>query len=221
MREPTVASVMTSPVITAAPQTPVKELVATLSRNGISAVAVVGPEGGLIGVVSEADILPKQEFHGGADPVPHGMPKRRVRWYRAQGLCAAEVMTTPVVTIGAHESVALAARRLAEAQVRRLFVVDTDNRLVGVVSRRDVLGAFLRSDNELRAEIEDHVLQGELRPLRVAVRDGVTTVDGRVQRRTDIELVCQLVRAVPGVIGVRSNLTYRVDDVDSSEVRRM
>jgi CBS domain-containing protein len=221
MREPTVASVMTSPVITVTPETPVKELVETLSRNGISAVPVVGPEGGLIGVVSEADVLPKPEFHGGADPLPRGMPKRRVRWYRALGLCAAELMTTPVVTIGSHESVALAARRLAEADVRRLFVVDADNQLVGVVSRRDVLSAFLCSDEELRAELEDHVLLGELGTLRVAVKDGVATVDGQVDRRADIELVCQLVRAVPGVIGVRSNLSHRTDDVDSSEVRRM
>lgn len=220
MREPTVASVMTSPVITVTPHTPVKELVAILSRNGISAVPVVGPGGGLVGVVSEADMLPKREFHGGADVLPRGMPKRRVRWYRALGLYAAEVMTAPVITIRPYESVALAARRLAEQGVRRLFVVDAANQLVGVVSRRDVLGAFLRSDDELRAEIEEHVLQGELQPLRVAVEDGVARVDGQVERRTDIELVCGLVRAVPGVIGVRSHLTYRTDEVDSSEVRR-
>lgn len=65
------------------------------------------------------------------------------------------------------------------------------------------------------------MLQGELGTLRVAVKDGVATVDGQVDRRADIELVCQLVRAVPGVIGVRSNLSHRTDDVDSSEVRRM
>src|SRR5690349_7373983 len=112
MRERTVASVMTSPVISVAADTPIKELVATLTRNGISAVPVVGPGGGVIGVVSEADVLPKQEFHGGADPLPRGMPQRRVRWYRALGLCAAEVMTTPVIAIRSDEPVALAARRL-------------------------------------------------------------------------------------------------------------
>src|SRR5262245_32808812 len=103
MREPTVASVMTTKVITVTPQTPFKDVVATLSGNGISAVPVVGPHGALIGVVSEADLLPKQEFHGGADPIPHGVPRRRARWYRALGLTAAELMTTPAVTIGPDE----------------------------------------------------------------------------------------------------------------------
>src|SRR6266545_2712575 len=127
MREPTVASVMTTKVITVGPETPFKEVVAALSGNGISAVPVVGPRGKVVGVVSEADVLPKQEFHGGADPQPRGVPRRRVRWYRAQGLCAAEVMTTPVVTIGPDDSVTLAARRLAEKKVRRLFVIDADD----------------------------------------------------------------------------------------------
>src|SRR6266545_8390204 len=124
MREPTVASVMTTKVITVAPETPFREVVATLAGNGISAVPVVGPRGKVIGVVSEADVLPKQEFHGGTDPVPHGLPRRRVRWYRSLGLCAAEVMTTPVITIGPDDPITLAARRLAETKVRRLFVLD-------------------------------------------------------------------------------------------------
>src|SRR4051794_16067543 len=101
MLEPKVSSVMTATVITVAPETPFKDVVAVLSGSasgsGIGAVPVVGPGGGLLGVVSEADVLAKQEFHGGADPVPHGAPRRRVRWYRAQGMCAAEVMTSPVI----------------------------------------------------------------------------------------------------------------------------
>lgn len=218
MREPTVASVMTTKVITVTPETPFKDVVATLSGNGISAVPVVGPEGKLIGVVSEADLLPKQEFHGGADPVPHGVARRRGRWFRALGQCAAELMTTPAVTIGPDASVTLTARRLAEHRVRRLFVVNAAGQLVGVVSRRDVLGTFLRADNEIRADIEEQVLGAPLGPspestVRVSVRDGVVTVDGEVERRSDTGLCVHLIRAVPGVVSVRSNLTYRTDDL--------
>jgi len=216
MREPTVASVMTTPVITVGAETSFKDVVAALSGNGISAVPVVGPHGTLIGVVSEADVLPKQEFHGGADPVPHGVPRRRVRWFRSLGLCAAELMTTPVITIEPGAPVTLAARRMAEKRVRRLFVVD-DDELVGVVSRRDVLGVFLRPDSEIRADIVEHVLHRELGvapvAVRVEVRDGVVTVDGEIGRRSQIEVAGRLIRAVSGVVSMRNNLRYRVDDL--------
>ena len=218
MREPTVASVMTTAVITVAPETPFKDVVVTLSGNGISAVPVVGPHGTVIGVVSEADVLPKQEFHGGADPIPHGVSRRRTRWFRSLGLCAAELMTTPVLTIGPDASVTLAARRLAEHRVRRLFVVDAAGRLVGVVSRHDILGTFLRADNDIRADIEELVLAAPLGPtpesaVSVEVRGGVATVDGEVEKRSDTEVCVYLIRAVPGVVSVRSNLRYRTDDL--------
>ena len=218
MREPTVASVMTANVITVTPETPFKDVVATLSGNGVSAVPVIGPNGRLLGVVSEADLLPKQEFHGGADPVPHGVARRRARWFRALGLYAAELMTTPTFTIEPDASVTLAARRLAEHRVRRLFVVDKEGWLVGVVSRRDVLGTFLRADDAIRADIEEQVLGAPLGPspestVRVTVRDGVVTVDGEVEKRSDTGSCVYLIRAVPGVVSVRSNLTYRTDDL--------
>lgn len=216
MREPTVASVMTTAVITVAPETPFKDVVATLSGNGISAVPVVGPQDTVIGVVSEADVLPKQEFHGGADPMPHGVPRRRTRWFRSLGLCAAELMTTPALTIGPDESVTLAARRLAENRVRRLFVVDADNRLVGVVSRHDILGTFLRADNEIRTDIEEHVLRHGMwvipGTVNVQVTNGVATLDGTLEHRSAVDVAAQLTQAVTGVVGVHNNLRYVVDD---------
>ena len=216
MREPTVSSVMTTKVITVGPETSFKDVVETLSGNGISAVPVVGPQGKVVGVVSEADVLPKQEFHGGADPQPRGLPRRRVRWYRSLGLCAAEVMTSPVVTIGPDDSVTLAARRLAEKKVRRLFVVDTDDHLVGVVSRRDVLGTFLRPDSEIRTDIQETLnvtFGAEAERMTTRVTDGVAIVDGGLERRSQTALVVRLIRSVPGVVGVRSNLGYRIDDM--------
>jgi CBS domain-containing protein len=216
MSEPKVSSVMTTKVISVAPETSFKDVVAVLSGNGIGAVPVIGPGGGIVGVVSEADVLPKQEFHGGSDPAPLGSRSRRVRWYRAQGLCAAEVMTTPVATIGPDEPLAVAARRLAEEGVRRLFVVD-DDELVGVVSRRDILGMFLRSDDEIRAEVETAVRDElGLAPgtVRVSVKAGVVAVAGELAKRSETGLVTHLVRAVPGVVSVRSELTYRTDDLE-------
>jgi CBS domain-containing protein len=218
MREPTVSAVMTTRVIAVAPQTSFKDVVATLSGNGISAVPVIGEKGALIGVVSEADVLPKQEFHGGADPAPHGVARRRMRYFRSLGLCAAELMSTPVITIGPEAPVTLAARRLAEHRVRRLFVVDAAGTLVGVVSRRDIMAMFLRSDDEIRAEIKAQVLDRALKlpagpAVRVEVLDGVAVLDGELDRRSQVELAIRLTRRVPGVVSVRNNLSYHVDDL--------
>lgn len=217
MREPTVAAVMTTPVVTAGPEMLFKDLVTLLAENRISAVPVVDSAGHPVGVVSEADVLSKQEFHGGTDVLPWWAGRRRkARWHKATGFSAAEVMTTPVITIGVDEPVAAAARRLADKRVRRLFVVDADGVLTGVVSRHDVLGMFLRSDNEIRADIEELVLRkgmwfipGEV---AVGVSDGVATLDGAVEHRSTVAIAEKLTNAVPGVVGVHNNLRYVVDD---------
>lgn len=146
MEETTVASVMTSNVVTAGPDTPFRELVATMAEHEVGAVPVVDRYGWPIGVVSEADLLAKQEFHGGQDELPHGDRAGRERWYRAMARNAAEVMTTPVRAVHADEPVSFATRLLARTGVRRLFVIDRDGRLIGVVSRRDLLRVHLRAE---------------------------------------------------------------------------
>lgn len=215
MLEPTVASVMTTDVITVRPDTPFKAIVATMMDNHVSAVPVVGAGGAVVGVVSEADVLPKQEFRGGTDDLPRWDRGDRIRWYRSRGLTAAELMSAPVLTIATDEPVTVAAKRLAKEGIRRLFAVDRAGRLVGVVSRRDLLGLFLRGDAEIRTDIEQQVLNGldmAAAPVRARVVAGVATLDGMLERRSDIEVVCRLTQAIPGVVAVRSNLRYRTDD---------
>lgn len=217
MREPTVASVMTRPVITASPDLSFKDLVILLTGKGISAVPVVDVHGRPLGVVSEADALAKQEFHGGADPLSWlAGPRKRARRRKAAGVTAADLMTTPVVTIGVDEPVAAAARRLAEKRLRRLFVVDAGGRLVGVVSRHDILGTFLRADNEIRTDIEERVLRHGMwvipGTVDVQVTNGVATLDGTLEHRSAVDVAAQLTQAVTGVVGVHNNLRYVVDD---------
>ena len=217
MREPTVASVMTRPVITARPDLSFKDLVILLTDEGISAVPVVDEHGRPLGVASEADALAKQEFHGGVDALSWlAGRRRRVRRRKAAGVTAADLMTTPVVTIGVDEPVAGAARRLAEKRLRRLFVVDADGRLVGVVSRHDILGTFLRSDNEIQTDIEEQVLRRGMwvipGTVDVQVTNGVVALDGTLEHRSAVDIVGRLTRAVTGVVGVHNNLRYVVDD---------
>jgi CBS domain-containing protein len=214
VREPNVASVMTTQVVTASPETLFRDLVETLTDKRISAVPVVDAAGRPVGVVSEADVLAKQEFHGGRDEIPHDRAGRD-RWYRALAHTAGEVMTTPVRTVHADEPLSVAARQLAAEKVRRLFVTDHIGRLVGVVSRRDLLRVYRYTDDELCTRVE--ALLAEIGvpsgAIQVRVEAGVATVDGELDRRSRVDAAVRAVQALPGVVGVHNNLRYLVDDV--------
>lgn len=214
MREPEVASVMTTQVVTATQETLFRDLVETLTEKRISAVPVVDRDGRPIGVVSEADVLAKQEFHGGRDDIPHDRVGR-ARWYRALAHTAGEVMTTPVRVVYADEPLSAAARLLAAAKVRRLFVTDRDGHLVGVVSRRDLLRVYGLTDDELRVRVV--ALLGEIGApsgaVDASVEAGVVTVEGQLDRRAQVDVTVRAIQALPGVVGVRNNLGYLVDDV--------
>ncbi|WP_020658881.1 CBS domain-containing protein [Amycolatopsis benzoatilytica] len=203
-----VSAVMTASPVCVRPETPVKDIAQVLTSEGISAVAVVGHDGLLIGVVSEMDLLPLL-----SEPArwPHRKAARK-----ASGRTARDVMTSPVVTVGAGEPVSAAAARMEKTRLRRLFVVD-GGRPVGVVARRDVLGVLTRPDPEIEQDVVTGVLLETLQlgpdRARVAVHAGVVTVAGRVERRSEIGPVTRLIEEVPGVVAVCNGLDYVWDDV--------
>lgn len=213
MRELTVAMVMTKDPITVTPDTGFKDIAEILTRHSISAVPVVGGDGVLIGVVSEADLTHKQE-----DPEPPPLlAQRHARqvWLKANAERAIDLMTVPVRAVEANETVSFAARELNRRGVRRLFVMD-HGRLVGVVSRRDLLKVFLRSDEEIRADIEHEVFQrvlwADLNAITVTVNRGVVTLAGQLDRRSEVEIAGRLTTTVPGVVEVRNRLDCGWDD---------
>lgn len=221
MRGPTVESVMTTDVVFVSRLTPFKDVVALLTERGISAVPVVDEFGTPIGVVSEADLLAKEEFASGAEPLGlFAGHDQRHRWRKAMGMTAGEVMTTPVVTVEAGAAVSAAAHRLAQAHVRRLFVVGPDGRLAGVVSRRDMLKLFLRTDEQIREDIGREVLAralwAEPSAVGVEVCDGVVTLTGHFERRSEAEIAVRLTATRPGVVGVVDKLRYEWDDVTAA-----
>jgi CBS domain-containing protein len=124
-------------------------------------------------------------------------------------------MTTPVRAVHADEPLSVAARLLATAKVRRLFVTDREGRLVGVVSRRDLLRVYRYTDGELRTGVEALLAEIGVPPGAVAVRveHGVVTVDGELDRRGRVDTTVCAVQALSGVVGVRNDLRYLVDDV--------
>ncbi|WP_330275867.1 CBS domain-containing protein [Lentzea sp. NBC_00516] len=217
MREPTVASLMTREVISADVDSPFKDLVRLLEDNGISAVPVL--DGGYpVGVVSEADLLPKEEFRGGTEEAPGVFARSAVkhRWEQASGLTARDIMTTPVKSVAPDLAASAAARELAAAGVRRLFVMDDDGALVGVLSRRDLLKLFLREDDELKTVIRDEIFGRMLWvdpfSVEVEVSEGVVTMRGQLERQSEVEIAGHLVRALPGVVDVLNELRPEWND---------
>ena len=215
-----VKDLMTTQVVTVGPATPFKELVARLAEHRVSALPVVDDAGWVLGVVSEADLLLKEEFPDPDADLPLIWTKRRRAEHdKAAAAVARDLMTVAVVSITPDATVAKAARRMHTAQVKRLPVLGEGGRLVGIISRSDLLKVFNRADHAIRREIIDEVIVGEfmLDPERffIQVHEGVAVLEGRVEQRSLIPWLVRAVRGVEGVVRVEDRLAYEVDDRDA------
>jgi CBS domain-containing protein len=214
-----VRDLMTTEVVTFQPTTPFKEIVAQLGRHRISGAPVVDADGRLVGIVSEADLLLKEEH-----PDPDSETallwtrRRRTEWGKAAAATAGELMTSDPVTVPPTATVGEAARQLHAAGVKRLPVVDERGRLVGICSRRDLLQIFARGDDAIRREIVEEVLAGQLQggpgDVSVEVADGVVVLGGTLARRSLIPVLLHAVHGVEGVVRVEDRLGFAVDDSD-------
>jgi CBS domain-containing protein len=219
-----VKDLMTTPVVTVAPTTPFTEIVARLAEHRVSAVPVVDNDQRVLGVVSEADLLLKEEFPEPDKDIPLFWTKRRrLERRKAAATTARDLMSSVVVISTPPEAtVAEAARRMHTAGVKRLPVVDRTGRLVGIVSRSDLLKVFDRSDDAIRREIIDDVIVGEfmMAPSRffLHVTDGVVVLQGRVESRSLLPYVVRAVQGVEGVVRVENRLTYDLDDRGADRV---
>lgn len=216
----TVRDVMTTPVFSVTPDAPLKDVAHLLIEHRISGVPVVDAGGAVLGVVSEADFLLKE---GGRDA-------GRRRWFgrfvgesrattarqaKVGAITAGEAMTSPAATIEADSSTTAAAALMVDRAVNRLPVIE-DGRLIGIVSRADLVRAFVRSDDQLAESIRQDVL---LRVLwldpglfDVEVINGVATIRGHVERRSIAEMIERAVRNVPGIVDVVSAVTWEMED---------
>jgi CBS domain-containing protein len=189
--------VMTSPPITVTPDTHCKEAAALLVRHRISALPVVDATGALVGLVSEADLLTLEttpDPRSQATPLPVTVPVPTH---------VGEVMTAPVHTVDEDDDIGFVAQRMLEANVKRFPVLRGD-RVVGIVSRHDLIKVIARTDQEVAAGVERALNEEGLRltSLAVTVRDGVVELSGNGDRQT-LRLAEILARAVPGVLDVR------------------
>src|SRR6266566_5616129 len=178
-----VGDVMTTKVITATPSTPFKQLVELLAAHRIGGVPVVDEDGRVQGVVSEPDLVLKQEYPRDHEPGLGERLRHRADQARSHGTVAKDLMSSPAVTIGEDATVGEAARLMDARCIKRLPVVDELGLLVGIVSRSDLLRVFLRSDEEIRAEVRTEVIgrQMAMDPGRFFVDvDGGVHVDQRL-----------------------------------------
>ncbi|MFJ9566206.1 CBS domain-containing protein [Streptomyces fuscichromogenes] len=206
----TVSDVMTHTAVAVGRDAPFKDVVALMDQWKVSAVPVLEGEGRVIGVVSEADLLPKEEFRD-SDPDRFTQRDRLADLAKAGGVTAEELMSAPAVTVHADATLAEAARIMARRRVKRLPVVDGVGMLEGIVSRADLLKVFFREDEELCEEVRHEVVE-RLFPLsadhiKVEVGEGVVTLTGWIGSTGLAPVAERLARAVEGVVDVRCHLT--------------
>ena len=210
-----VEDVMSVDVATVRPETSLKDAAQELSGHAISGMPVVDDDGRIRGVISEADVLAKEqsepEDDAGFMARLLGRDERRDSRRFAARLVS-DAMTSPAITIERYWPVSVAARRMLEHGVNRLPVVQ-QGRLVGIVTRADLVRAFARPDEQIVEDIRDMIaLQQELwadeQPVEVRIDAGEVTLAGQVRNRDETDVLCKMVRTVPGVVGVRTDLTW-------------
>lgn len=220
MHHRTVAELMTRDVVRARRDMPFKEIVRLLTENDVTAVPVVDDREHPVGVVSEADLLRKsadQADPSGRTPVPHLEAWERAK---AEGARAEELMSAPAICARPEWNVVEAARLMETRHIKRLPVVDETDRLLGIVSRGDLLRIFLRRDDAIRDEITEDVLRRTmglvLSEVTVDVHDGQVSLHGTVEFRSQIPVIERLCRSVDGVVSVAEDMGHRTDDARRS-----
>ncbi|WP_319185877.1 CBS domain-containing protein [Streptomyces sp. ID05-18] len=197
MRHLRVGDLMTDEVVTVECATPSAEVAGLLARHAINGVPVVGEDDHVVGLVSASDLLSRPASTVG------------------------RMMSFPAVTVYAEQTVAEAARLMTRRGCERLPVVDDEERLVGMVTRRDLLGFFLRPDAEVEHRIRDDVLNGVLRvqadAVQVHVLDGVVVLAGRLPHRSLIRIALALTSRTEGVIAVVNRISVQPDDSSSPQ----
>lgn len=226
MESLTVGEVMTTQVISVRKETPFKELVRLMKDHDISGLPVLDSSGCLAGIVTEADLL---DVVGGKT----GVKKRHTQFGRlldrlitpghdetiaesAGQTSAGSLMTAELLTSTPDTPVREAARHIIDSGVKRLPVVDEGNRVVGIVSRQDLLRPYLQSDDKIREEVLEKIAKRLLwidpSTIKIAVDKGVVKLHGVVAKQSQKEILIELTNRVDGVVQVEAHVTAAEND---------
>jgi CBS domain-containing protein len=209
-----VREVMTRDVVTVTPETSLKEVARKLVDLRVSGMPVVGADGSVVGVISEADVLAKERReHEDVGPIARLLHRRDPSEKgKLAARTAGEAMTSPAITVDPSWTIPTVAQMMLEHAINRLPVVRA-GRLVGIVTRADLVRAFARSDAEIAEEIREAVAVQEamsfgVAPIEVRVEAGEATLRGTVPTRFDAEGLADVAGNVPGVVSVRSEIAW-------------
>lgn len=202
---------MRVPAVSVPGDMPFLDVARTLSREHLSAVPVVDAEDHVVGVVSESDLLAKAAVMAASHrPGPIGRLREHRLYEKSRGETAATLMTYPAVTVHPGELVTDAAWTAARSRLKRLPVTDHHGRLVGAVSRIDLLRSLIRDDAEIREDIESRILRREflldVGSIEVTVENGVVTVAGRLDK-TLVPKLLEAIRETDDVVDVVDDLS--------------
>jgi len=218
-----VGSIMRKTVVTVRRETPLRDVARLLVEHSISGVPVVDDVETVLGIVSEADFVIREGgtvpararlfdrlFGGDGGPAAEELAK-------IHATTAGEAMTAPAITVAPDTALSEAARIMVRQAINRLPVVKA-GRLVGIVSRADLVRAFVRTDEDLRTAIVEDVIRRAMwlddRELGVEVIEGRVRITGTLEKRSDAVILERLVEQVPGVIAVVVDTAWRIDDAD-------
>jgi len=200
----TVADVMIEDVVSVTPETPFRRLLDLLWLNEVSALPVVDERGVLLGIVTETDLLARAEFKAGTQRGSSSRAQLYEKLATAAPLTAADLMTSPVVTVRPGATLADTARRMKTRKLRRLPVLDAAGALVGMVSQVDLLKVFFRSEETVEWDVRD-VLQRRLAnpdAVKVRVAEGVVHLEGVAPASPDTDRIVAAIDSLPGVVAV-------------------
>ena len=201
-----VRDLMTTDVVAVGPGASIRDAARLMFRYRVSGVPVVDMDDHVLGIITEGDFLAME-----IERLETGAVPTAVR----------EVMSKSVKTIPPEMDVTGAARFMQAQDVKRL-VVASDGRMVGIISRFDIVSAFTRPDDliedEIREDLVRRVLFVDPESIDVTVLNGVATFVGSIGTRTEARLVEELARRLDGVVDVSNQLTWRIDDTDSQEL---
>jgi CBS domain-containing protein len=216
-----VGDVMTTPVVSVNLRTPYKRIAALLAQHQISAVPVLVLGRHVAGVVSEADLLSAQERRlREAQLEAGGHFRRHADVKKHQGLAAGELMTSPAITTHPDAPLTAAAGLMSSRHIKRLPVVEpgttfgggVGGKLVGIVSRCDLLSVFLRPDEDIARDVREMLAQlpqANTSGVTVTVRNGIVTLAGPLGPAEEHDLIRvagRLAWDVDGVVDVVNHL---------------
>jgi CBS domain-containing protein len=217
-------SVMTADVVHVRDTAGFKDVAELLAEHRISGLPVVDADLRVLGIVSESDLV----LHQAQQRDDWLQAPRGRRWIRsraarrqtakARATTAGELMTAPPRTVSPDTPLTEAARTMARHSIDRLPVTDAGGHLVGIITRHDLLQVFLRPDADIRAEVMDEVLVRNLwlapHSIAVTVHDGVVTLKGQLERRSQITSAVWMTGQIDGVVAVLDELSYALDDTN-------